>query len=162
MGRPPSRTGLNDATQRELVWWLAKGLSKEDAAKRAGLPSSGRLYHFARTRDFADALREGLVDHMSNELAPKAVRILDEIMSDEKVTSRVRVDAAKAILDRSGYAATPPGGRPDDTPIREMSVDQLRRLVTTLEEAQVLSGKIIDGELVEEVKATPELDDLIE
>lgn len=154
MARPTSRPGLNEATQRELVWFLAKGYSKEDAAKRAGLSSSGRVSSFTRSREFAHALREGLLDHMAVELAPKAVRILDEIMSDEKVQHRVRVDAAKALLDRSGYPASVPGSKlPGDDSIAEMPLDRLKRLVHTLETAETAAAMTIDGELADPGKA---------
>jgi hypothetical protein len=79
-------------------------------------------------------LRLALTDHMSTELAPKAVRILDDIMSDDKVTARVRVDAAKALMDRAGYspAAIDPSARRrgSDASLREMSIDELRAFVT--------------------------------
>lgn len=156
MPRPPTKTGLNDASQRELVWWLAKGLPKEEAAKRAGLPSSSRLYHFTRTKQFADELREALTDHMSTELAPKAVRILDEIMSDDKVTPRVRVDAAKALMDRAGYspAAIDPDARRrgSDASLAEMSMDDLRAFVAygrAEMEARAIEAKTIEAKTID-------------
>lgn len=154
MARPLSRSGLNDATQREVVWWLARGCNREEAAKRAGLPTSTRVSQFARTREFASALREGLLDHMANDLAPRAVRILADIMSDEKVQPRVRVDAAKALLDRSGYAARPtagPGASRDDRLLSEISHVELLQLLVTLEAEQAAretETRTLDGEVV--------------
>ena len=74
MARPLAKTGLNSTTERELVWWLAKGHGIEDAARRAGLPSSAKLYRYKRTNAFADDLRQALKDHLATELAPKAIR----------------------------------------------------------------------------------------
>ena len=114
LARPLTRPGLNSTTQREICWWLAQGDSKEVAAKKAGLPDTYRLHRFARTREFADELRSAMLDHMSTNLAPKAVRILDEIMSDSKVQPRVRVDAAKCLLDRAGYSTSEERKKPPD------------------------------------------------
>jgi hypothetical protein len=104
----PSKSGVSPTIERELVWWLAKGLGTDAAAHKAGLPSTAALYKYKRTKAFADDLREALRDRLGTELAPKAVKILDEIMSDPLVNPRVRVDAAKAILDRGGFTAAPP------------------------------------------------------
>jgi hypothetical protein len=136
MGRPPSRAGFSNTTQREICWWLANGCSKEEAARRAGLPDTYRLHKFTRTREFADQLREGLRDHMSVNLAPKAVKILNDIMSDDKVTPRVRVDAAKALLDRAGYAvneAKKPEPKPADNALDGMTDKELEALEDKLE-----------------------------
>jgi hypothetical protein len=134
MGRPPSRAGFDDTTQREICWWLANGCSKEDAARRAGLPDTYRLHQFTRTREFADQLRQGLRDHMSVNLAPQAVKILNEIMSDDKVNARVRVDAAKALLDRAGYSAAESAAANQPTrragkPLEQMSADELAAFI---------------------------------
>ena len=103
MARPPSKTGINTTTEREIVWWLAKGLGIEEAARRAGVTSDARLYRLKRTAGFADNLRDALKDRLTIELAPKAIRLLEEIMCDTKMAGRVRVDAAKTILDRAGF-----------------------------------------------------------
>ena len=134
MGRPPSRPGLNSKTQRELCWWLAQGHSKEDAAKKAGLPDTYRLHAFARTRSFADELQAALRDHMGT-IAPQAVRILDDIMKDKEVQPRVRVDAAKALLDRAGYSAGEERKRviADPEEMAEWSEDDLRKFIASAE-----------------------------
>jgi hypothetical protein len=67
--------------------------------------------------------------------APIAVRVLEDIFTDTTVSARVRVDAAKAVLDRAGYApprAAPPVHGPQLT-LTEMSLGELRALAATLE-----------------------------
>ena len=59
MARPLAKTGLNSTTERELVWWLAKGHGIEDAARRAGLPSSAKLYRYKRTERLRRRLAPG-------------------------------------------------------------------------------------------------------
>ncbi|HUQ36938.1 MAG TPA: hypothetical protein VM144_11240 [Aestuariivirga sp.] len=154
MGRPPSRPGLGSTSRRELCWFLAQGYPQEEAAKRAGLPDVRRLHAFARTREFADELREAMHDHMGVNLAPKAVRILDEIMSDSKVQPRVRVDAAKALLDRAGYSASEERKKPlgpDD--IEAMSVEELQQFIQAgertmedIKERRANGAKLIDND----------------
>lgn len=131
MARPRSKTGFNPTTERELAWWIAKGFGPEEAAKRAGLPSTARLYQFKRSAAFANDLREALKDHMSTELAPKAVRILDEIMSDTEMPARVRVDAAKTLLDRAGFtpAAVAADAPPADDSMANWTTEQLQAFV---------------------------------
>lgn len=157
MAGAPARSGLNSTTERELVWWLAQGLGKEEAARRAGLPSSGRLYHYTRTKQFAADLREALNDRLSIELAPKAVGILDAIMSDEKVNPRVRVDAAKAVLDRSGYVAVTP--KPSDTGagFENLTIDELEQRIALLtkevqleEQRRAATAKVVGASPVPE------------
>ncbi len=131
MSRPPAKSGLNSTTERELVWWTARGLGPEEAAKRAGLPSTANLYRFRRTAAFADDLRAALKDHMAVDLAPKAIQILSEIMCDVKMPGRVRVDAAKTLLDRAGFtpAAVAADAPPIDDDMSRWSVERLQAFV---------------------------------
>lgn len=153
LGRPPTHAAILESTQREIVWWLAKGLSREEVARRVGLPSADRLHHFARTKEFANELRLALSDYMATELAPKAVAIMDEIMSDKNVSPRVRVEAGKTILDRSGYSARaidPNAGVAGD--LSELTAEQLRVLVATAEaeqESKRLEENTIEGTAVQ-------------
>lgn len=76
--------------------------------------------------------------------APIAVRVLEDIFTDRTVSARVRVDAAKAVLDRAGYApprASPPAHGPQLT-LTEMSIAELRALADTL--AEELSSRAKD------------------
>ena len=94
-----------------------------------------------------------MLDHMGTNLAPKAVRILDEIMSDRKVQPRVRVDAAKALLDRSGYSVSEERKKPlgpDD--IEAMSVEELQqfivageRTIEEIKERRATGAKLIEA-----------------
>jgi len=87
----------------EITRHLAEGHPLAEAARLAGVTSDGRLYRLKRSVGFADNLRDALKDRLALELAPKAIALLDEIMSNPKVPARVRVDAAKTVLDRAGF-----------------------------------------------------------
>lgn len=103
MARPLAKTGINSETARDLVFWTARGLGPEAAAKRAGIPSSARLYRYRRSTEFAEDLRQALKDLLALEHAPAAINILARLMADEKTPARVRVDACKTLLDRAGF-----------------------------------------------------------
>jgi hypothetical protein len=116
-----------------LCWHLACGFSQAEAAKKSGLPDTYRLAQFSRTRAFADELQTALRDYMGTQLAPKAVRILNEIMSDGKVQARVRVDAAKALLDRAGHGVSETQKRSSIDPeeMASWSEEELRKFIST-------------------------------
>ena len=153
MPRLPSRAGLNDTTQRELCWHLAQGASREEAARRAGLPDGTRLEHFARTKEFADELRIAMQDHLATNMAPRAVKVLREILDDKNVNPRVRVDAAKVILDRSGYAASEAAKPPPESPLGEKNLAELYAMLARLEGGlKVVEG---DGSEVSQTKPLP-------
>ncbi len=156
MAGVPAKSGLSPSVQRDVIWWLAKGHGIEDAARRAGLPSSAALYRLKRTTAFADDLRAALRDRLGTELAPKAIKILEEIMSDANVSARVRVDAAKAILDRGGFsaaesaadAAKPPGD------LMNYTVAQLNAIIADCERKEA-------GEGADEAQAAVDVDALL-
>jgi hypothetical protein len=142
----PAKSGLTEDTQRELAWWIAKGVTKDEAARRAGLPSTARLFRYMRTKGFAADLRDALNDRLAVELAPKAIKRLEAILDDDKVSSRVVVDAAKAVLDRSGYVATPAPSAPDGlAALENLSIDELRERIALLEQERGLRARVIGG-----------------
>jgi hypothetical protein len=156
----PSKSGIASTTERELVWWLAKGYGMDDAARKVGLPSTAALYKYKRTAAFADDLRAALRDRLGTELAPRAVRVLDEIMSDVKTPARVRVDAAKALLDRSGFTAGAANPSDNDKGLEEMSRAELEAILIEgrgrRERAQQV---VIDADYTDETPAAPGLID---
>ena len=160
MARPLSRPGLGSTTRRALCWHLAQGETKESAAAKAGLPNSDRIHAFARTTEFASELREAMRDHLSLNLAPRAVATLREIMEDTAVQSRVRVDAARILLEKAGYGAGEERKRSvaDPDEMESWSEEDLRKFITTAsdklrEEAdrRFKGAKLIENDSVEDV-----------
>ncbi|WP_169728453.1 terminase small subunit [Geminicoccus roseus] len=80
------------------------------------------------------AVRQAIRDQISLSLAGKAVRYLEALVDDETAPKKVRLDAAKTILDRAGIAAMPVQ-LTDDQPksLKEMSIDELRALINEAE-----------------------------
>lgn len=136
-GRPKSRTSVSPTAARELAWHLATGHSQAEAARLAGFPDPRRLTDFQRSKDFAVELRDAINDRLSLTLVPKAVKALDEVISDEKINPKIRVDAAKAILDRAGYSAVEVAARArtseEGDPMESWSIDRLQRFVSDFE-----------------------------
>jgi hypothetical protein len=69
-------------------------------------------------------------------MATKAAALLEHFIEDEKVSARVRLEAAKTILDRAGYIAPkapPEEENLDEKPLHEMSIYQLERFIAEKE-----------------------------
>jgi Terminase small subunit len=59
-----------------------------------------------------DAIREANQRLISGQIATKAVALLEKVIDDESVNIKVRVEAAKTILDRGGFGAQGSGRDP--------------------------------------------------
>jgi phage terminase small subunit len=79
--------------------------------------------------------------------APLALRIVETLMKDETVSAKVRLDAAKTILDRAGYIAPKAKeGRSDtETPLHEMSTEELRAMAARLEHEIAGRAKLVSA-----------------
>ena len=79
------------------------------------------------------AVDAALRDHISGALASKAVAVLEGIIDDDTAAPKLRLDAAKTVLDRAGYIAPKapespkPASEADD--LDGMSLAQLKRFV---------------------------------
>lgn len=77
-----------------------------------------------------DANRQSI----SGKIATKAVDLLERVIEDENVPIKVRVEAAKTILDRAGIVAATavkPDGKRDvpEKPLSEMTIEELEEVV---------------------------------
>jgi hypothetical protein len=121
------------AREDEFVELMCEGLSPGDAASGAGYPA----------RSYIDLLQSPRITRriewrmrsvIRNDLAPKAIRLLGRLVDDEAAPARVRVQAARFILDRAGYV--PPKAADvevNDKSIAAMPADELSALVNKLE-----------------------------
>ena len=78
------------------------------------------------------AVDEAMRAQISGPLAAKAVEVLARILADEGAPLKVRLDAAKTILDRAGVIAVRPEeaarGR-EEKPPAEMSIAELEDFI---------------------------------
>jgi len=91
------------------------------------------------------AIREANQRLISSTLATKAVSLLQKVIDDEEAPLKCRVDAAKTVLDRAGYAALPPTApnRLSAKHLTEMTADELRDVMLQMK-AEMDKAKIID------------------
>lgn len=93
--------------------------------------------------------------------APLALATLITLC-ERSESERVRVDAAKAILDRAGFVApkAQDPGKTADKALNEMSLDDLRDLAARLEEE--IAGRARDVTAPATEPAPPQASDLID
>lgn len=140
---------------------LVSGADPAAAWKGCGLPGDAKngeaealLKQPIILREFHSRVRAALqVD------AGAARRVLLEIMHDPEASKAVRVKAADIVLSRAGVSAPKDGAGAGDTPLNEMSTEQLRAVADKLEteiaaRAQDVSGPAKDAKLAQ-------VDDLI-
>jgi hypothetical protein len=86
-------------------------------------------------------LRELMVDKVAL-MAPAALTVLGDLMDDEESSAKIRLDAAKTILDRAGFV--PPKASEAPTvgakPLHEMTRDELAARVHQLRSEIGASG----------------------
>ena len=124
--------GCGNATQAAID----AGYSPASARQTAS-----RLLH---TPHVQDAIRRAQAHALKGRLASKALGVLEKILDDEKAPAGVRVDAAKTVLDRAGFAAArvPEDPYDDGPPLATMTLDQLNALVAELERAHAMVTSI--------------------
>lgn len=116
--------GLNEK-QRIFVFEAARGVSLAVAAAKAGYSEASARYLFSHPNvraAFEDEIRRVLL----TEDAPLARSVLRALMADEATSPRIRVDAAKILLDRAGI--TPPEkshADADGRPLNELTASEL-------------------------------------
>jgi phage terminase small subunit len=94
-------------------------------AEKSARQEGYRLLRHQGVRAEIDRLtREALGDH-----AVAAVSLLGKVIHDDEAPLKVRVDAAKTILDRAGYIAPKAADpiEPDDKEPRDMSIEDLMK-----------------------------------
>lgn len=150
-------TLTTNLTEREddFVELLCEGLSPGDAASGAGYPA----------RSYIDLLQSPRVSRrvewrmrsvIRNELAPKAIRLLGRILDDEAASPKVRIQAARFLLERAGYVAPrPPIGETDEKSISAMTPQELADLVEKLEAERASRAKDVSAPKAQEAPGQP-------
>lgn len=144
-------TGGGDARQHLFIKALVNGASPTAAATIAGyaFPSTdgNRLL---RIPAIIEAIRGAMHSHLQTVSAPLALKTLESVVRNEKSGERIRVDAAKILLDRAGYAPKAQSDS-DHAPkqLADMSAEELRSFIGQ-HEAEIAK---VEGELA--ARATP-------
>lgn len=153
MTKPPAlRDLMPEMTDREDDFVL-EFVQTGDAVRAASVAGyaqpeiQGRA--IAKRPRVAAAIRIETARRMQH-MAPVALNVLYKAATNDSVPWGARVDAAKTILDRSGYVSDPKRtDRSDDNkPLAEYSVEELERLVERLEEQRAASAKDVSAPLL--------------
>ena len=119
--------------QQSLINNLASGMTVKEAIEAAGYSDTTRA-SVAITPAMQAHLRQLMVDRLA-AMAPAAVGVLANLMDDEDASPKIRLDAAKTILDRAGFVPPKAPEAPvvGEKPIFEMSRDELAARVHQLQ-----------------------------
>lgn len=132
--------GNGNATQAAI----AAGYSPISARQTAS-----RLLH---TPHVQEAIRRAQAHALRGRLASKALGVLEKILDDDGAPAGVRVDAAKTVLDRAGFAAarSPEADALVEKSLHEMTgaelEDFVRRGYRQLEVLSLKSRAAIDAD----------------
>lgn len=139
-GVPTERQTLN-AQQRAFVELVLSGATPSLASERAGYARDGQQPASVAARlmqhaGIARAIRIGFERLLSTKGVPIAVRALIHIAQNERYPAAARVAASNSILDRAGIVARKAETGPDDRPLNELSLDDLRRIAAMGDQAE--------------------------
>lgn len=130
------------AQQSEFVkYYVSTGGNGAEAARLAGYsPESARkiAYQLMDKPHVQQAIREEQQGVISGRLASKSIAVLEAVLDDPEAPLRIKVDAAKTILDRAGLVARPDVDKFSDIPI----IEQLEK------HAAYLDGLIANNALI--------------
>lgn len=131
-----ARNELNERQRAFVSYYVETG----DATKSARLAgySENTIAHLGRAILGSPAVVACLHAEVSRALvsdAAMARHVIATLAADTTISPKVRLDAAKTLLDRAGHVA--PKARDaqnaTDLPLNEMTVDELKTLAATLE-----------------------------
>jgi hypothetical protein len=108
--------------QQALILNLASGMEVKAAMSAAGYSKNMRPA-VVITPAMQGHLRQLMVGELAL-MAPKALSLLCGQMDDEEASAKIRLDAAKTILDRAGFV---PPKAPEATTMSEKSLHEMTR-----------------------------------
>jgi hypothetical protein len=130
---------------REALYHYAKGVTPAEACKKSGAnPNAFDLY--LRSEPAGHALRQVMRGVIETEYAPAGFSFLHSAVHDTDMPARCRIDAAKIIVDRAGYVASPPTKDEAGRDLQEMSVSELEALIRKLESERGVAAKDVTPE----------------
>lgn len=127
-----------DGVHRRLIKVHASDKDAKDSSRVLRVPG---FFHCKRepfmTRIVSDnaaaELRAVIKGVLETDCAPKAFAFLNSAVHDVNMPARVRVDAAKIIVDRAGYVAALPAADAAHKGLEAMSMAELEAIVREVE-----------------------------
>lgn len=125
------------AMQAEFVRNVSSGLEPSQAVMLSGY-SSANVHSRAHDLLRAPHVRAAIHTEIRNKLvagAPVALAVIERLIKDDTTPPKIRLDAAKTLLDSAGHIA--PRAIMDkathELALHEMTIDDLRQLAERLE-----------------------------
>lgn len=151
-------TDMQSAFVRHLAETGDEGLAASLAGSKRNNPTNTAREMLATPHVLAALQLE--VRKRIVSLAPMALGVVETIAKNTQVSAKVRLDAAKILLERAGHVAPKPAAeRQADAPLHEMTTDQLRELAGRLEDEIAGRAKPVSSATV--APATTQASDLI-
>ena len=117
---------------KQALWHYARGATPAEACKRSGCdPNTFELY--LKSDNVGHDLRQVMKGVLECEYAPAAFAFLNSAVHDTAMPARVRVDAAKIIVDRAGYVAGAPAPDAAYKDLQSMSLAELEAFIRKAE-----------------------------
>ena len=145
-------TDLTHLSDRQRVFVLLKsqGFSDADAFKGAGYQNSAVPANTVAVATHPKVLAaiEATVGGQIRAGAAAAIAYINKVVNDETLAPKLRVEAAKTILDRAGYLPPTRDERGQGDTLSEMTPDQLRAFINDAERKLSDKATIINGDAV--------------
>jgi hypothetical protein len=117
---------------KAALYYYAKGDTPAEACLKSGChPQSFKLY--LESDNIGADLRRVMQGVLEVDYAPAAFRFLNDAVHDANMPARVRVDAAKILVDRAGFVAGPPAPQLYEKELENMSIHELQSHLHKLE-----------------------------
>lgn len=136
----------NDRDDRLRVFaaHVAAGKKVGDAALSSGY-SFSHGFRLVERPDFVPMLRAALQRRLLVDGATVAIQTLIDIAADPETAKSVRVDAAKALVDRAGVVVNKRESGQADISLAEMSREQLLKLASFAESELATRAKRVSA-----------------
>ena len=144
--------------QADFVRFHGQGMNGTQAAIACGFPKSSasqRAYELLHTPHVLAAISTAARRRLISD-APTSIRVL-QYLRDNATSEKVRVEAARTLLDRAGLIA-PRAAAPDtsrEVSLHEMSLADLRELAEKLESELAGRARDVGAPLAPAVESQP-------
>lgn len=122
-----------EAREEAFISLVCDGKPVQDAAEEAGY---SRAYGstLAKRPKIQQEIYRRIATFFTSEAAPRAAKFLFDVVTDDKAPAKVRLDAAKDILNRAGFMPHSKDEKASDRKeLNEMTPDELRAKIGQIE-----------------------------
>lgn len=141
-----------DAKAKRLAHYMIKYGDKARAA-RAAKVAEAELGHLLKTVAYAQNLQIEAREILYHEIFPTSLVRIKAMIEGKEKPDRTIVDLCKTVLDRVGFAAVAPqASQSADTQLEDMSIEQLRALVISIEAKRGTDAQVIPADVTQDLE----------